>query len=428
MKKSSTQFVIAKVFGTVLVTLLIAFASCSSPVGQEGEGGINSLAQIKAVSKAPRADFEIYDASDFQAFVAAVLIDPATTAELMDDVNITDIIFAPIGTNAAPYLGEFDGGGYTLTIKMGGTTSFLGLFGRNNGTIQNLRLEGSLTVLELPPEVTINYVGAVAGYNDIGGTIQNVVSTVTVVTNSDAVSNIGGITGFNGWDQYGTESPHVGQAYQPGGVIYQCRNGGQITGGFINLGGIAGGNAYQINQCVNNGAVVCGKKGEGWPGVGGITGRNGNGGDVATEVASITYSYSRGRILDTTPGTFPSQKDGYGCIAGWNNALSNIENCYGAGVIIWKDGEKNPIIGLAGQLGTITNNYSLDTIYTSSALVALTGIRETEAYMQSVDFVDDLNQSFAAPYYYVPNNYPALDWESIWGFDPEPEFVMSNEE
>jgi len=37
MKKSSTQFVIAKVFGTVLVTLLAAFTSCSSPVTEECE-------------------------------------------------------------------------------------------------------------------------------------------------------------------------------------------------------------------------------------------------------------------------------------------------------------------------------------------------------------------------------------------------------
>jgi hypothetical protein len=411
MKRSSTQFVIAKIFGTVLVTLLFAFASCSNPLSEGAVGGGGNSALSQVATNIPRAPLPISDDPSFQAFVTAVLGDPSTEGILENDVTVTPA-FAPIGTATVPCTGTFDGSGYTLTVKITGTTSYVGIFGVNNGVIQNLFVDGTVTATVPTGGSEVNYVVGVVAYNDIEGTIQNVISSVTVTAIDDNIRAIGGIAGFNGWDEYTPDSRHYNIAYQTGGVIRQCRNIGTVSGGNSKIGGIAGENAWQITECSNWGAISCTKTIDGWPGVGGIAGRNGNN-NTATEQGHILECYNWGEVSDDT--TASTSHNAYGGITGWCNNTSDVYNCYTAGQFNVASGQKNPIMACVDSTRDRGDyNYSLETIYAYDNDIVLTGVRKSSAYMQTQPFADDLNTAAPnSPYvFWTGYAYPVLKWET----------------
>jgi hypothetical protein len=368
-----------------------------------------------------RATINIYDESDLQLFASTVLRDPDTDGVLMDDI-VLENPWIPIGkdnSGSAPvitaYTGIFDGGGYTISgLNVTETTSFIGFFALNNGIIKNLTLEGTVTANVGSGD--IDYVGGVAGYNDIGGTVQNVISQVTVTAIDDTMHNIGGIAGFNGWDEYNPDSPHYKQEYQTGGIVYRCRNEGAVSGGFNKVGGIVGENAWQVTECVNKADITCLKKSSGWPGVGGIVGRNGNNNE-ASERGTILNCYNWGTINDQTGAS--SSHRAYGGITGWCNDISYVINCYDTAGFTQSSGsltaEKNPIIGMTDtpDISRSDNNYSLEGIYAyNKGVVFYTGTVETQAYMQTQTFVNDLNSgSTPGKYVYVAGGYPKLNWE-----------------
>jgi hypothetical protein len=370
------------------------------------------------VTTNPAAKYDIAQSvgsdTDFAAWAAAVNAgDTAQRATLTGNVTLpAGASYVPVASVRAPYTGIFEGGNYTLTYTLRGSTSFLALFAMNQGTIQNLTVAGTLTATYT--DTAIDYVAGVVGYNDITGRINHVISQVTVTTSVNNVYNIGGITGFNGWDQYNQASPHYNVSYQPGGYIYQCRNEGDVTGGFNKIGGIAGENAYSVEQCSNYGTITCAKTVSNWPGVGGIAGRNGNN-DSATELGQIVSCYNRGKIVDTT--TERTSHDGYGGITGWCNNSSTVANCYDTGDFDFDrtiNCMKNPIIGrVDSTTGRGSDSYSLDSVWAQSpADIVLSGTREPDAYMRSAAFVTaDLNGGAYAAYVAVTGDYPKLAWE-----------------
>jgi hypothetical protein len=350
----------------------------------------------------------INDLTDFTTFTRAVrLRDYAQSAILAADIVAPpNFAYIPIAL-ADAYYGVFDGGGYSITYQLDLHVNFLGLFARNNGTIKNLTVAGTIN---LPTyDYDIDYVGGVVGYNDIDGHVENVVSQVTVNVTAQSAHNIGGIAGFNGWDEYNTVSPHYGEAYQTGGYIYRCRNEGAVTGAYNKIGGIAGENAWSIIECSNYGTITCIKDTDGWPGVGGIAGRNGNN-SIASEVGQILNCYNRGLILDDS--TRSLSHDAYSGIAGWCNDLSSVTNCYDTGDLeqtkLPISGDKAPIIGEMDKLATGTNNYSLDTVYPEyRENLPRTGIRKAEAELKDPAFIALIGNAYVA----VPNDYPKLGWE-----------------
>jgi hypothetical protein len=374
------------------------------------------------VTTNPNAKYDITaiinDTDDFGAFATAVNSGDTAQKATFGTAGIiipTDASYIPIGNASTPYTGVFNGLGGTVSYNLTGSTAFLGLFAYNNGTIQNLTVAGSLSV---DTSRDIDYIGGVVAYNDIAGTISNVISNVVVTVGTDSVNNVhnvGGIAGFNGWDQYNTDSPHYGGRYQTGGYIFQCRNMGVVTGGFNKIGGIVGENAWIVDQCSNYGTITCAKTSAGWVGIGGIVGRNGNN-DTATEQGTISNSYNRGVILDET--TERTSHDAYGGITGWCNDTSIVLNSYDTGDFDWTtpptEPEKNPVIGRVDDISVNNNNYSLDSVWAQDGTSSvLSGTRLSAGYMITQDFVDDLNQSTTnGPYILVSGgNYPNLKWE-----------------
>jgi hypothetical protein len=255
--------------------------------------------------------------------------------------------------------------------------------------------------------------------------IIRVKSTADVTADDESVHNVGSITGFNGSDIFNTDSPDYNPDdpedpadYRQGGYIFQCRNEGNVTGHQNKIGGIAGENAGTIEQCVNTGTIKCIRVGpgsrKGWPGVGGITGRNGNNNE-AVEVGHIINCYSTGLIIDDSEtGVY---HDTYADIAGWNDKDGTVEGCFATGLIQQTvppiTGTKNPIIGTVDEdvEGMSVNNYSLADIFKASTDVRLTGTTRTDAEMKAPAFVAELNGPNGGPYVAVTGNYPKLAWE-----------------
>ena len=106
---------------------------------------------------------------------------------LMQDLSVTNGYFAPIGTQAVPYTGTFDGNGYTITVAQCYTNQHnTGFFGYVNGaTIRNLTVKGHVQ--------GIHTVGGVVGCadGDKGVTLED----VTFVGEVKGVNYVGGLVG-----------------------------------------------------------------------------------------------------------------------------------------------------------------------------------------------------------------------------------------
>jgi hypothetical protein len=425
MRKSNYYLQAARLgAAAVIAALLLAVCQTAPRVGGPDDGEKRRTVKTVVVVKgAPRgavndAPVPIGSETDLQAFAARVLAGESNLAgSLTANIPLTGT-WTPIGKDNShqplpevhEYTGIFNGNGFIISgLDVAETTSYAGLFAFNNGVIQNLTVAGSVTANVGAND--IDYVAGVAAYNGIEATIQNVIAKVTVSAAKDTTHNVGGIAGFNGYDHYNPDSPYIEDRdeYLEGGVIQQCRNEGDVTGGFNKIGGIAGENAWQITECVNTGTITCSKTKTGWPGVGGIAGRNGNN-NTATEQGHILNCYNWGLVADTT--TQSSSRNAYGGITGWCNTTSDVINCYTTGDFSPKSGSKNPIIGTADStVGIGGNTYSLKGLYVSSTDPILTGIITEESVMQSSQFVIDLNAGGSA-YVFVPDgNYPKLAWE-----------------
>jgi len=188
--------------------------------------------------------------------------------ELTQDIDASDTInwndgagFAPIGNNANPFTGVFDGKGYkiqNLYINRPGQ-SYVGLFGYvdSSGQVKNIGVENVQVVGG-------SSVGGLVGYNKNGMVMQSY-STGSVVGGI----SVGGLVGCN----RGLST--VTQSYSTGSVV---GNGSYI-------GGLAGVNNGTITQSYATGSVEGVNSGS--FGVGGLVGYN---------YGTVTQSYSTGSV------------------------------------------------------------------------------------------------------------------------------------
>ena len=128
-------------------------------------------------------DVTISSASELKAFATRVNSgETSLDATLAADIDYTD--FVQIGGN---YSGTFDGRGHTVTIAVESTKQGAALFFNNRGTVQNLRVAGTITTSSNNP-------GGICYYNY--GTIRNCVAEVDFTFTGAGVSvTAGGISG-----------------------------------------------------------------------------------------------------------------------------------------------------------------------------------------------------------------------------------------
>ena len=268
----------------------------------------------------------------------------------VSDQNDDDGKFAawtPIGSTAAPYIGTFDGQGYTINglyCKLKG--DYAGLFGSigEGGTVQNVRLarsyfygdsyvgsvcgqnNGSISGCTNTSAVrgTYNFIGGVCGRNE-KGRITGCTNTATV-TGSFGGSGIGGICGYN----------RVGS-------IIGCSNTGAVTGN-THIGGVCGNNTGILTGCSNEGSVTSTRRGDATS-VGGVAGIHGYGG-------IMTACYNTGTVSCTDSNNYYLQIGGV-CGAMRGDGAWMIA-CFNKGTVKNTNGKAGGVCG---------DNYSGSHIY-----------------------------------------------------------------
>ena len=234
--------------------------------------------------------YQISNADELYWFAALVIGDksvsgitianPKSCAKLMNDITVNEgvldasgnlnsgkpfIEWTPIG-NQMPYSGTFDGQGHTVSgLYLDNTgTAYVGLFGINCGTIQNVGVVDSYFNGE-------DYVGGVCGMNWHDGTEGIMSVTISNCYNTGAVNGrryVGGVCGYNKIST-GDDGKQA--------LITDCYNTGKVSGN-ICVGGVCGENypsmvdngnsSASIMNCYNTGAV----SGNNY--VGGVCGEN----------------------------------------------------------------------------------------------------------------------------------------------------------
>lgn len=297
-------------------------------------------------------------------------------------------VWTCIGSNDAPFCGNFDGDGHTvygMFIDVGNDSSVIapqGLFGCvRSGISQVGEIKNT--------NVASSYVN---GYSMIGGIvgsceITNVVDCTNYATIS-GTNNVGGIVGhYNGSGNSDAE-------------VYNCINYGKILGRNNFIGGIVGG-TYQcyVSLCGNDGTV----SGNNY--VAGIVGGNDWNGliDKCFNNANISGSssvagiagYNNGQVYDSYNAGTITGDDETGGITG-SNLESYVKRCYNIGDVNC-DGETGPILGIDYDGCSFQYGYYL----AGSASLNGYGTSLTEEQLQSQD------------------SYNGFDFEQVWFINPD---------
>lgn len=205
---------------------------------------LNGLSGIAFLgSGTPEDPYKIYTADEFDK----IRNNLTASYKLMADINLSCInSFEPIGKYDEPFIGCFDGNGFTIrnmkitkTIAPTSpvTTEYIGLFAVNNGIIKNLRLDS----VDIYIQGTGNYwIGAIAGKNDVSAEITQVAVTEGSLYGEYAY-HCGGITGAN----YGLLS----NSYNKANVTGFNYTGG-ITARILESGVVE--NVYNLGNVSNN--------------------------------------------------------------------------------------------------------------------------------------------------------------------------------
>ena len=153
--------------------------------------------------------------------------------KLAKNISLNGKTFTTIGSKNNKFEGIFDGNGCVISnFKISTSESYAGLFGYVSGTIQNLGVQGTVSVSGTSANA---YVGMIAGYNT--GTIQNCFATGSVTLSSANTTHAGGLVGYNEGNiinSYATTnvtSTSTGYMAYAGGLVGYAKSG-TISGSY----------------------------------------------------------------------------------------------------------------------------------------------------------------------------------------------------
>lgn len=240
------------------------------------------------------------------------------TFTLTEDINLGDEPWTPIGTNAKPFNGTFNGNGHTITNIAPVTTAdgYTGLFGKTNGaTITDLTIKGGNV------NSTQNNVGAVAG-NTSGGKLEKVVVEDVVVNGKD---NVGGL---------------VGNSFTA--ALENCTIKNSTITGSQYTGGITGTSYSKMKNLVVENCTINSKS---WK-VGGIVGQLNEG----------TFTLNDLTVNDCVIKT-PSTSCIGGIIGFSNYGNKTLNNCHVLNCTMQLNSERSgSLTGVAGMIGQACGN------------------------------------------------------------------------
>lgn len=143
---------------------------------------------------------------------------------LTADINLDRKDVTPIGNASNPFTGKFSGDGHTISnvaINMP-DNDYVGLFGRNSGTITNLYVENAEMIGN-------SYVGGISGFN-VCGTIRNCAFSGTVQGIGQYANGAGGICGYVSSN---------GTTFENDAIIENCYSIGSVSA-TNQVGGVCG--------------------------------------------------------------------------------------------------------------------------------------------------------------------------------------------
>ncbi len=294
--------------------------------------------------------FGIYEEADWNAMVDAGE-NNGITIYLMDNVTFTAASTTCINT----FKGTFEGQGYTISgINITAASGrFAGLFRINSGTINNLKVDGTMNVTIGSAENYVQsvYVGIFGGQGGtVNGCTNSVDMTLTAYVGNNNNNCIGGINGYLG---------AVTNSINEGAMNVTLYLEGASTR--VMLAGIVGRSRGAASGCTNNGAInvtINGQVGSAY--ISGIasdavgTNAAGSINNGAITVTGGCYNYIGGILA-------PTAAVGAGSVAGASNT--------GDITVIGRDGENIRINSVGGIVGA---GYDLPAI-AEAATVTNTG-------------------------------------------------------
>jgi hypothetical protein len=143
---------------------------------------------------------------------------------LMNNIDMNNNEWTPIGQEQSSFIGMFDGGNFIISnIKITNSHKYFGLFGHSSGIVKNIKLNNiSINSVGIISHST--YGGSLIGYNN--GSVENIYvinAEINILKNSESNNNfayVGGIIGFN--------SATINNL-----VFNGLLNGGEYTGGIV---------------------------------------------------------------------------------------------------------------------------------------------------------------------------------------------------
>jgi hypothetical protein len=342
--------------------------------------------------------------------------------------NLTLSNWVPIGNDATPFFGSFDGDGRTITLtgfdSSVVSTSRLGIFGYVKGDpaqkaeIKNLTIESQINQSSAPSS-TGQTIGTLAGYAEnteiegitlhgaltfgstrsivIGGIVGHI-QVGTVVKNSNVTADLDIAPGNTGGGF--TFAGGVVGRFVNGGEILNCHNEGDIqafstaTGSQIFAGGITGGSNYAMNTAYHGKIEDCSYTGDlhakalgFWVFAGGIAGTivGGNVNDI-NSTTRIVRSFATGTIsVAGTSSGWPY----IGGIVGYNYFGALVSQSYFTGNVI-ADKATDYTGGIAGYNSrTATpNNSRIEDCWSSGTVTGfnnaggIVGQNQIDAYVR----------------------------------------------
>lgn len=302
--------------------------------------------------------------------------------------TLTGTGFSPVGNATTPFVGSFNGGGYTINglYINRPSTDYQALFGENNVaplitnvTMTNANVTGNnfvgaligLVTANGTPTITNAYVmsGQITGYQYVGGLIgAGYTGTYTNLGASNNVTgtkhSIGGLFG-----KYGNGSgnnPHITNSYAVGGTVTGLANSYYI-GGFAGWAGGWNG----VTSSVYSANTVIGMNGT--SNVGGFAGYH------MEETVSNAYS--------TSSVTINGSGTNIGGFIGLANTSSIVQKSYSSGAVT-VTGTGTNVGGFSGFVNTADGSLNCTDCFwdttTSGQATSADGTGMTTAQMQSL--------------------------------------------
>ena len=252
---------------------------------------------------------------------------PELHYKLGADIDLEDYEnWSPIGKDSSnKFTGSLDGAEFKIiNLKITGTENYKGLFGYNEGTLKNIKLEninvegkdyvgglvgynsGNITQCSAIGKVTGtgNYIGGLVGYT-INGNITKCYATVNVT----GINYVGGLIGYNN-----------------SGKVEKCYATGNVSGTDY-IGSLIGYNSGDVTDCYATGNA---------------NGRNRVASFIGSNSGTIKNTYGIGKV--TATGSNIGGLIGYG-------SASNVTNSY------WPPETVEQIVSAGGEMTTVARMY-----------------------------------------------------------------------